>query len=290
MRTAILFLYLPFLVSGYRCINIYGLEVPQEKFVCSWQNNMDWYLDKAREVIEIDSVRLPFSYEYMSCSNKTLMDDFVRLCQRKGIDVILDYHRGYSDHQGSSPVEDKITYDMWVDMLTYTLDRYESYSVVKAIGLFNEFQTTNKTYVEDLQRRAVEELEERFPNRFEYMLGCADWSKDCSGMWTTLPNNRSWIEMHSYGFAKGLLPSNTNRVFVGEIGWRHNESSQFNEFRLLVKKKRIKNMCLWTLAHSHDTDNLFYNDCVTINQEISQGFNSLFDQHSIQCLRGIKSQ
>jgi hypothetical protein len=273
-------------VKAYRCVNFYGLEVPQKKLVCSWQHDPSWYLEKMKQVIKIDSVRLPFSYEYVCCSNMTDMDAFIDSCEKLGIDVILDYHRGFADHQGGSPIENGITKEMWINALLYILERYQDRPHVRAIGLFNEFQGFDKLSAESLQQEAVTAIEDIFPGRFEYMLGCVDWGKDCTDMWNAIPNNRSLVEMHSYGFFVGKPPTVHHRVFVGEIGWRANETNNFNLFKQIVRKRRIKDICLWTVAHSMDTKTLFQDDCETINQDIADGFNSLFDWHQLQCLRG----
>lgn len=283
-----LLFFLPF-AFAYRCINFYGLEVPQKRPVCSWVHSPEWYLDQAKELIHIDSIRLPFSQEYITCNDDlSALDEIVEACSKRNISVILDYHRGFSDHQGASPIENGISEDMWMDTLSFVLERYVHKPYVRAISIFNEFQGTNKSQIEDLQRKSVLILEEMFPSRYEYMVGCADWGKDCSGMWLTLPTNNTYIEMHTYGFAPGKLPLHTQKLFVGEIGWRKNETDTFNQFRRIVHHQHIHNICLWTLAHSHDTDNLFQDDCLTVNKYIQEGFNSLFDSYKPQCLRGNK--
>jgi len=279
-------LFIP--VPAYRCVNFYGLEVPQKKFVCSWVHEPKWYLEKMKKLIKIDSVRIPFSYEYASCSDFRELDNFIRDCQNLEISVILDYHRGYSDHQGPSPVENGITKAMWIDMLIHVLERYHDQPHVKAITLFNEFQGTDYMTWQAMQLEAVTSLEDIFPGRYEYMLGCVDWGKDCSNMWNKVPNERSYIEIHSYGFGLGRYPNNRNKIFVGEIGWRANETSNFQEFKTIVRKRRIRDICLWTVAHSDDTKSLFQNDCETVNTDIQNDFNSLFDWNNISCLRGSK--
>jgi Cellulase (glycosyl hydrolase family 5) len=275
---------------AYRCVNFYGLEVPQRKFVCSWKHDPAWYLEKMKTNIHIDSVRLPFSYEYVSCSNMTDMDNFIDTCGKMGLQVILDYHRGYEDHQGPSPVEPGITKDMWINLLLTVLDRYEDKPHVKAIGLFNEFQGFDIKSSEDLQTEAVQAIEDAFPGRYDYMLSCIDWGKNCTNMWNTVPNNRSYVEMHSYGFSVGKPPTAKQKVFVGEIGWMPNQTDNVNQFKNIVMKKRIKDICLWTVAHSSDTKGLYQDDCETLNQDIADTFNSFFEWNHIPCLRGSQNQ
>ena len=287
MQKIFRFLFLlPTLCESFRCVNFYGLETPEKKFVCSWRHEPSWYLDKMKAILHIDSIRLPFSYEYASCSDFKEMDSFIVSCQEKNISVILDYHRGYADHQGMSPIEKEITKDMWIDMLITILDRYESKLNVVAISLFNEFQITNTSLAESLQLEAIDAIEAVFPNRYQYMVSCIDWGKDCSSMWKSVPNNRTLVEVHTYGFSPGKLPLTGSNVFIGELGWRRNETKEFNTFKTLVKRRRIKDICLWTVSHSRDTDNLFQDDCETPNDFIVDGFNSLFTWTQPQCLRG----
>lgn len=282
-----LLLIIAIIADSYRCVNFYGLETPEKKFVCSWQHDPAWYLDKMKKLINLDSVRLPFSYEYASCSDFKEMDSFIEACDQRNITVILDYHRGYADHQGPSPVEQLITQEMWIDLLVAVLDRYETKKSVVAISLFNEFQITNTSLVEEMQLEAIDAIEMAFPNRYHYMVSCIDWGKDCSSMWKTLPNNHTFVEVHSYGFSAGKLPSPGVKIFIGEIGWRKNETKEFQIFKSLMKRRRIKDMCLWTIAHSRDTDNLFKDDCETANDFIVDSFNSLFTWTQPQCLRGM---
>lgn len=282
--------FVPIIADNIRCVNFYGLETPERRFVCSWVETPAFYLDKMKSLININTVRLPFSYEYVCCSSMVEMDSFVEACQQRNISVILDYHRGYASHQGESPVEQGITKSMWIDSLVYILDRYQHIPQVRAISLFNEFRVNSTVEAELLQREAISTIEEVFPERFDYIVSCVEWGKDCSAMWKTLPNERTLVDVHAYGFQGGIpkLPTSTSNILVGELGWMKNEIPQFEIIKSLLQKRRIRNICLWTLAHSHDTDNLFQDDCKTPNEYIVSGFNSLFEKKHQQYLRGVK--
>jgi len=285
-KIAFFLFYLYTQTTAYRCLNFYGLETPSKKLVCSWQNPVDWYLDQAQKLLHIDSIRVPFSQEYVGCSDIKELDQVIDFAANRNISVILDYHRGFSDHQGSSPSEGNITEDIWIDTWLYVLDRYQNKTNIRALSLFNEFQGFDINMTEQMQINLVQVIESLFPGRYTYMLGCIDWGKDCSNMWKTLPVKNAMVEMHTYSFATGKLPSTNVPVFVGEVGIRKNESAPFDIFRRLVKRKGIKDICLWTLAHSHDTDNMFLDDCVTPNNYVIDRFNSLFLDQKPTCLRG----
>lgn len=279
--------------TAIRCLNFYGFETERHQPVCDWKHPPSWYLDKASQAIHIDTVRLPFSYQYASCSDFADMDGFIRECAKRNINVILDYHRGYADHQGMSPEEKDITKEMWIDILIYILGRYNTYTNVIGISLFNEFQIKDTKHIEDLQIEAVNEIEQVMPGRYTYFLGCADWGKDCRNMWYQLPINNSMIEIHTYGFNNNdftqFLPTKlpSSHIFIGEVGWFSNQTEWFQQFKSKFRRRHLEHVCLWTLAHSHDTGNLFQDDCETLNNNTVELFNSLFDKPT--CLTSHKN-
>lgn len=276
---------LPILGRAFRCINFYGLETEFQKPVCSWKHNPGWYMQRAIEKMQIDTVRIPFSYSYASCSDFQVLDEMVQQAASLNLSVILDYHRGYNSHQGESPVEGAISEDDWIDMLLVVADRYENHPNVRGLDLFNEPQKWNKTGYEKLYRDAVQAIEVWFPNRYNLWVGCADWGKDCSGMWSSLPSNRTVVSVHTYSFAGKEWESRFPITgVVGEVGWRSNDTEWINEFTRYIRRKRMKGVCLWTIAHSHDTDNFFRDDCETMNDDVINAFNAMFFRST--CLRG----
>jgi hypothetical protein len=270
---------------AFRCLNFYGIETESTKPVCSWKHAPSWYMQRAKEKLGIDRIRVPFSYSYGSCGDWQALDDLVQQAKAESLQVILDYHRGYEDHQGESPVEGLISKDDWIDMLITVAQRYEKHPHVIALDLFNEPQLFNKTLYEGLYREAITALESVLPQRYEYWVGCADWGKDCSGMWSSLPTNRTVVSVHTYSFAgKDWATRFPANGVVGEVGWRTNDTQWISEFTSFVRRKRMQGLCLWTVAHSHDTDNFFQDDCETMNDAVIQAFQGMF--FSPQCLRG----
>lgn len=267
------------LSTAFRCLNFYGIETEYQKPVCSWKHPPEWYMQQAKEKMQIDTLRIPFSYSYGSCSNFRALDEIIASAERQNLSVVLDYHRGYDTHQGESPVEGVITEDDWINMLLHVADRYQQHPHVVAIDLFNEPQKQDTLEYERLYRNAVLAIETQFPQRYDLWVGCADWGKDCSTMWQTLPSNRTVVSVHTYSFAGSdwetrFPPSGV----VGEIGWRMNDTEWLQDFTTFVQRSNINGLCLWTVAHSDDTDNLFDDDCETINDNVIQAFDKMFSK------------
>jgi hypothetical protein len=283
--------------ASFRCINFYGLETEKASPVCSWKHDPGWYLDRLKSSMGIDSVRLPFSYEYASCNpGLPLYKELVNNCTNRNLDVILDYHRGYASHQGPSPIEDAITFDLYAELWLTVLDNFIDNPRVKALSLFNEFQGGNATDAEEIQLKLARMIESVFPQRFIYLFGCVHWGTNCQNMFLSLEkesfHSRSFIEIHLYDF-NGFHPENfpaqstKTKVFVGEMGWMPNGTEWAKQTITFLRGKRIKDVCLWTIAHSHDTGNVYDDDCETQKNDTIALFNSLYTEP--QCLRGSHS-
>lgn len=265
-----------------KCMNFYGLETPYKNFVCSWKNTPEFYLRRLKEDMQINTIRLPFSYEYISSGDVSNMEEFVRLCQRLDIDIILDWHRTWSSHQGAIP-EEGITLDIFVSAWMNLLDRFKSMPNVKGVGLFNEIQLLNDfAYTEKVHRYVVPMLEAQFPNRFSYFLGCPSWGGNCSDLrLDDMPTwNRTYIEVHKYRFSGASdradweisMPARIppERWFVGEVGWKQqvdSDATWAKGFMQYLVQRNISNVCLWTIAHSGDTDGWFKDDCTTFDSD-----------------------
>lgn len=266
--------------SPIKCINFYGLETPYKNFVCSWKNAPEFYLRKLQDSMGINTLRLPFSYEYISSGDLSRMEEMLQLCQRLNISVILDWHRTWSSHQGAIP-EEGITLDIFVSAWMNILDKFKAYPNLKGVGLFNEIQLMNDfDYTHKLHRYVVPMLEQQFPDRFSYFLGCPSWGGNCSDIHLEdMPTwNKTYIEVHKYRFSgtsnredwdismPARIPS--NHWFVGEVGWKQQvdiDATWGKGFMQYLVQRQISNVCLWTIAHSGDTDGWFKDDCETFD-------------------------
>lgn len=264
-----------------KCMNFYGLETPYKNFVCSWKNSPEFYLRRLQQDMDINTIRLPFSYEYITSGDVVMLESFIQLCQRLNIDIILDWHRTWASHQGAVP-EEGITLDIFVSAWLNLLDRFKVYPNVKGVGLFNEIQLNNDfEYTSKVHRYVVPMLETQFPGRFTYFLGCPSWGGNCSDIryedmatW-----NRTFIEVHKYRFSgvsdradwDNSMPAriSADKWFIGEVGWKQDidkDATWGRGFLQYLVQRNISNVCLWTIAHSGDTDGWFKDDCQTFDE------------------------
>lgn len=265
-----------------KCINFYGLETPYKNYVCSWKNKPEYFLRRLQQDMNVNTIRLPFSYEYITGADVSRMQEMIELCQQLNITVIFDWHRTWSSHQGAIP-EEGITLDIFVSAWMNLLERFKVYPNVKGIGIFNEVQLLNDfDYVNKLHRYIVPMLESQFPNRFSYFIGCPSWGGNCSSMnFSDMKTwNKTYIEVHKYKFSGRSVREDWDisipyhiepeRWFVGEVGWKQtvDEDATWGKgFMQYLEQRKISNVCLWTIAHSGDTDGWFKDDCETFDQQ-----------------------
>jgi Cellulase (glycosyl hydrolase family 5) len=255
-----------------RCVNFYGIETERKAPVCDWQHDSSWYLQKLKDGYGLNTVRLPYSKEYVSGNDFKKMDAIIDACNKLDIKVILDYHRTYSTHQGKIPTEG-ITLGQFVDTHVGLLQRYQD--KIWGVSVFNEIQITDGAYTNRINHLIVNAIESQFPNKYQYFLGCANWGHDCSEI--TLPTgfeNRSFVDIHQYPFTDAPATRNTtfpsripaDRYFVGEIGCKDEEIPWLRAYLEYLESRNISNLCFWTIAHSSDTGGLWKDDCETANE------------------------
>lgn len=272
-------------------MNFYGLETPRKAFVCDWAHPPEWYLERLKKNMFIDTIRVPFSYQYLLGGDLSYLDHFIDQCSRLDLSVILDYHRTWDDHQGPYP-EENISRDQFINSWIWLLDRYKDVYNVFGVGIFNEIQLPNDfDYANNLHREVISTIENKFPERFIYFAGCPGWGGNCSLMnLQDMPTwNRTYIEVHKYIFSGNSVESdwdisipnsiNSDRWFVGETGWKQGidqEREWAETFLSYLKMRNISNVCAWTIAHSGDTEGWWKDDCETFDWEKAALFNTLF--------------
>jgi hypothetical protein len=199
--------------------------------------------------------------------------------------IILDYHRTFNTHQSPGP-DVEITLDQFVDTWKTVLQRYSGNPRVTSLSIFNEIQTTNKTYTQWIQTEIVNRLETLFPGRFHYYVGGADWGKNASGLvFDKMLTSNFSIELHHYGFLnstwqqKQSFFNTTYPIFIGEFGFTSSQLFTANEAMKFFRQKDINDICIWTLAHSVDTDGIFKDDCENIYEDKVSILSMMFDGH-----------
>lgn len=263
-----------------KCINFYGLETERAGLVCDWKHDPEWYLEKLQKRLGVNTVRLPFSYEYLTHNELTKMEHILSVSADLNLSVILDYHRTWSSHQGATP-EEGLTLDDFENVWVYVLSRFQEYTSVVGVGIFNEIQTNNLSYTLEMHRRVINRIEETFPGKYYYFVGCPQWGSNCENvrLEDVAAWNRTFVEVHKYTFSGtgdrvdwgASMPTEVPAAqwFVGELGWRMEypkEKEWAEQFLAYLRERSISNICLWTVAHSWDTGGWWKDDCETFEE------------------------
>lgn len=255
-------------------ISIYGLETESRDFVCSWKHPVDYYIDQVKN-LGFNTLRLPFSYQYVQENNFQKMDQFMWVANDRNMSIILDFHRVWSSHQGPDPFEGGVTMDQFVQCWLTVLYRYSEYPCLQHINSFNEYQGTDAEFVNNYSRILFTNIEYYFPERFNYWITGTRWASDLRGInIEDVPfNDRVGYSCHKYPFSgtadekdwDATIPSNdTEKLVIGEWGWMEDKPEQVTwakKFIKYLRKRGIQHSCYWTIARSHDTGNLWQDDC-----------------------------
>jgi hypothetical protein len=257
-----------------------------------------YYLDILKTTVGVDTVRLPFSYELISCENDIQhLDDIITEISRLNMTIILDFHRVYSTHQSAAP-NAEISIDTFLNAWRFLLNRYSGNPNVQGVSLFNEYQSADVGTLSTLTTLVVNSLEAEFPGKFHYYLGGTSWGTAIAGLdYRNLTTTRWSYEIHAYGFHRlndeqwrqKLGPKTNRSIFVGEWGFNTNEQDYARHAITQFQTEGIADICFWTIAHSKDTGGLWLDDCKTQDEVKFALFKSAFSTApSLQCLRGKK--
>ena len=262
-------------------INVYGLETERRDFVCSWQHDIDYYIEKVNN-LGFNSLRVPVSYQYIREGNFHKLDRLFDAAETHGnMSILLDMHRLQPNRQAVVPTENGVSLDQFVDAWIQIASRYESRPHLWALDLFNEYQGTDSGYWNQMSRDISTRLEQRFPNRFTYLVGGVRWGGDIHdiNIEDVAHHDRVRYTIHKYIFSSsqnferdwdysfGAFPS---KVIVGEWGYKSEkweEAQWAARFVNYLKSRGIRDTYFWTIAHSGDTGGLWRDDCETLDQE-----------------------
>lgn len=289
MTSLLLFLLFSFTFAAnpIRCVNFYGIETERKAPVCDWIREPKYYLEYLKQHVGLNTVRIPYSREYVLQGNFQKLDTIIKQSNELNIRVILDYHRNFASHQGAVPTEG-FSLGSFIDTHLMVLQRYKQQ--VYGVGIYNEIQVQDAHYVNAINHAAANAIESQFPNMFNYFLGCKTWGHDCRNI--TLPvglEDRSYIDVHQYAFTDNtttrekMVPGpDYTKYFVGEIGATQKDMPWLETYMHFLKTKNISNMCFWTIAHSQDTGGLWKPDCLTPEENKIQLLNEFWNITSNQ--------
>lgn len=274
---------LPFVRCELRALNLYGVETPLQNCVCSWTQPCEFYMDQALQ-LGFNSFRIPFSAEYVNQGNFAVLDRIVQKAQQINATLILDYHRTWSGHQGDWS---ETSLQPFLSVWERVLDRYKSYPVAQFVDLYNEYQQPNTPdnvrFWNDIMTQSILHLEGKFPDRFHWIVGGTNWGGNLKGIQVSVPDHveeRVMYSLHKYVFSSGPgsyeqdwdYSSNgygPDKLIIGEFGWMTEDPEQVEwaqQFLQYLQKKNIRNTAFWTVAHSHDTNGIWKDSCVELDQ------------------------
>ncbi len=265
--------------SIIRGINWFGFETEYENLMCTWVHDIDWHMDRMKE-IGFNYIRLPFSMDFIKKDDWAEMDQFFEKAEQNNISIALDFHRLHNSFQSSKPYDEDYSFSEFLYGWRKIITRYEKYSVLKAIDIWNEYQSSNFVEWNSLSRQIVSFLEETFPNRFIYFVGGVSWGGDIHYIdLDDLPySNRIWYSIHKYWFSdtENYVPkwdysfgNHKPIVNVGEWGYKSDVTSEVvwaNKFVDYLLSKGIRDTFFWTWSwNSGDTGGILREDCSTID-------------------------
>jgi endoglucanase len=278
------FLLLSSLVMTVRAtiqgISWFGLETEYENLMCTWKHDISWNLKKINE-LGFNSIRLPFSYQYITENNFYVMDHFMKEIQAYNISVCLDFHRLHNTHQSAKPYDDDITFDAFLKAWKILLERYEDVSNIESVDIFNEYQSDNYVEWNNLARQIVQYIESAFPDKYVYFIGGVRWGGDLHFVnLDDLPySDRIHYTIHKYWFSDEepyedkweYSFGDHSLISVGEFGYISSNIEEVKWAERFVKwlvKNNIHDSFFWTFSgNSIDTGGILLEDCETVDED-----------------------
>lgn len=273
-----LLLFLPVVNGVIRGLNMYGLETEHGSLACDWVSTYDEMLNNAQK-LGFNTIRLPFSHDYLHYTNMSTMDSFFEAILKTKLDVVLDFHRIVNYQQSPKPYDDQHPFRMFLDDWLFILNRYQYNSHLVGVDIFNEYQGDDVDEWNQLATWTVQTIEEAFPLRFYYMVGCRMWGSNCNNVHVDLPyQHRIFYTIHRYNWHGGNTWDNWDQQFgfikgpkmiVGEYGAKNipNQMDWLDTFLDYLKDRNITDSFFWTYAISSDTDGIYKDDCKTLEIE-----------------------
>lgn len=265
-------------VSGIiKGCSIFGLETPLSNTDCSWEQPATYYINELGAK-GFNWLRVPFSGEYVRKGDFHVMDEIFETCAKWNMSILLDWHRNINAYQDNWL--QNINIDEYFFLYEQVIDRYKTTPQLQMLGLFNEYQGLDSAYWSQEMEHVVLTLETKYPKRFQYLIGCPQWSGNCHDMdWSYLPfYDRIYVDHHKYIFSSPSTPEGWNNSFyhdvhhavVGEWGYFSDRPEQVqwaHSFVQWLKEKGIRCTFFWvSVSNSGDTGGL-WKDCKWFEQE-----------------------
>jgi endoglucanase len=274
----------PFNNSIIRGISWFGFETERRDLMCLWTHDIQWNLEKMDE-LGFNSIRLPFSYDFVQAGQWQKMDEFFDAVQKTNLTVALDFHRIEDTHQSAKPYNDKVSFDKFLEAWNVILGRYHTVPNLVAVDCFNEFQSQDYVEWNNLARQIVGYIEKHYAERFIYYIGGTQWGGNIHYVnLDDLPFAKERIKytIHAYWFSIQQEPLESGWewsfgehdrlvINVGEWGFISSSPKETDwaiRFIAWLKTKGIYNSYLWTWSYnSGDTQGVLKEDCHSIDDK-----------------------
>lgn len=282
--------FLPVVNAIIKGISWFGLETEYENLMCTWKHDIRWNLQKVNE-LEFNSIRLPFSHQYITEGNFYVMDQFMHEIQRYNISICLDFHRLHNTHQSAKPYDDEITFDQFLHSWNVILSRYSHVKNIKSVDIFNEYQSDNYVEWNNLARQIVQYIEYNFPDKYHYFIGGVRWGGNLRFVsLDDLPyNERIHYTIHKYWFSDPepfeenweYTFGNHSLISVGEWGYistNSNEVEWAERFVNWLISNDIHDSYFWTFSYNSDgTGGILKEDCTSVDDDKMKLLNKLWN-------------
>lgn len=244
-------------------INWFGFETEYKDLMCTWAHSIDWHLHKIKEV-GFNYIRLPFSLEFVQEGNWSQMDEFFKKSKELDLNVVLDFHRLHSTHQSAKPYDNDYDFDDFLEGWKIILNRYKDYENLRAVDIFNEYQSTNYVEWNNLSRQIVSFIETNFPNRFEFFVGGTNWGGNLHNMDLSdlAFHDRIRYSIHKYWFSDTepyegkwnySFGDHKPVINVGEWGYMsdvQSEAEWAERFVEYLRDNDLRDTFFWTWSHN----------------------------------------
>jgi hypothetical protein len=251
-----------------RGCSLFGLETELKQIDCSWVHPSSFYIEELGKQ-DFNYLRIPFSGEYVRNNNFQVMDEIFESASRWNMSICLDWHRNINANQDDWL--EHVDLNEYYRLYEIIINRYKHHSILEMVSLFNEYKGNNEVFWQEQMGQVVSHFEEKYPQRFLWLIGCPQWSSQCNNMdWSHYPfANRIYVDHHKYFFQypndpKGWDASfykNHKQVIIGEWGYFSDRPEQVqwaNAFVNWMLQNNITNTFFWvSVSNSGDTGGMW---------------------------------
>jgi endoglucanase len=290
MKSILPLLLLPFsAVGSYQItepihgVSVFGFETEHRSWMCDWTGKpFDWYLQKLQH-IGFNSIRLPFSFDFVKSGQWEGMDVVVRAIEKTNMTLLLDFHRIRDSFQSARPwIEGETTMDDFLKTWDIVIQRYENVSNLIGLDIFNEYQLNNAPEWNNIARQTLSYLEKKYGHhKWLYFVQGISWGgNDHDLSFDDLSySDRIIYTVHKYAFTTqgnyeedwewSIANHPANRTNIGELGFisdNPKETAWIVRFFAWLKSKGIKSQYWWCMSpNSWDTGGIFLDNCIDID-------------------------